>query len=62
MISSVQGNVGWVPANHAPQVSPREAAGEAEHDGDADDGAMAVKTAAPSNLPGYMGSRIDTLA
>ncbi len=63
MISFVQGNASWLQANHAPQVGAREAAGETENDGDADDSVRSAMKAAPAaQLPPYMGSRIDALA
>ncbi len=62
MISSIQGNAGWLPANHAPQVNAPEAAGERENDGDSDDAVRAVKTVPFARLPQYVGGRIDTLA
>ncbi|HTO21978.1 MAG TPA: hypothetical protein VMQ10_05810 [Spirochaetia bacterium] len=62
MISSVQGNPGWLQANHAAQASAPEMAGEKEHDGDADDAVRTAKAAPAAQLPAYMGGRIDTLA
>ena len=67
MISSIQGNAGWLPANHTPQVASRETAGEVENDGDSDDAARSVEAAASRNLPQFnlplfVGGRIDTLA
>ena len=62
MISSIQGNAGWLPASHAPQVSAPEMAGERERDGDADDSVRAVKAGPAAQLPPFMGRRIDTLA
>ncbi len=62
MIPSIQGNAGWLPTNHAPQVAARETPGEIENDGDSDDVAGSVKAPVSRNLPGYLGGRIDTLA
>lgn len=62
MISSIQSNAGWLPANHAPQVNASEGAGERENDGDSDDTVGAVKTAFSAPLSQYMGQKVDTLA
>ncbi len=62
MISSVQGSPGWLPANHASQVSAPEVPGEMENDGDSDDVAPAVKAPANRSFPEHMGNRINTLA
>jgi len=63
MISSIQSSAGWLPASHAPQVSPPEVRGEVENDGDGDDVSGSVKAAAASrSLPAYLGNRINTLA
>jgi hypothetical protein len=62
MISSIHGNASWLPASHASQVASREVPGEMEHDGDRDDIAGAVKTTSASSFPGYVGTKINTLA
>ncbi len=61
MISSIQGNAGWLPAGHASPVSSPEVRGEIENDGDSDDVAGSVK-AASRRFPESMGNRINTLA
>jgi len=62
MISSINGNAGWLPANHASHVASPEVRGEMENDGDSDDVAPAAKAPASGGFPGYMGNRINTLA
>jgi hypothetical protein len=62
MVSSIQNNASWLPASHASQVSSREVPGEAEHDGDGDDGVRSVNTVASWSYPRHMGNMVNTLA
>ena len=62
MISSINDSAGWLPANHASQVSRPEVPGEKENDGDSDDVAPQVKASAAASFPEYMGNRINALA
>ena len=65
MIQSLSSNLNLLHTTQMSSASMTERPGEAEHDGDADDGAAAVQNtsaAGTNNLPGYLGTRINTLA
>jgi len=62
MISSINGNAGWLPPHQAAQVASHEVPGEMENDGDRDDVAATAKAPASGGFPGFMGNRINTLA
>ena len=63
MIQPLSNHVGPLQANPMSSLGGAEKAGEAEHDGDSDNGGAsgpAVKSAAMSNLSSFMGTKINT--
>jgi hypothetical protein len=62
MVSSIQNNASGLPASHASQVSSLEVPGEAEHDGDRDDGVRSANAVAATSYPLHMGNKVNTLA
>ncbi len=67
MIQPLSNHSGLLQAAQLSTLGGAEKPGEAEHDGDSDDGGgngAAMKSVAMSNmnLPGYLGAKINTLA
>ncbi len=65
MIQPLSSHVGLLQSSQLSNLGGAEKPGEAEHDGDSDDGGAsgaAVGLATMSNLPGYLGTKINALA
>ncbi|HUX20832.1 MAG TPA: hypothetical protein VMW69_06305 [Spirochaetia bacterium] len=65
MIQPLSNHVGLLQSSQLSSLGGAEKPGEAEHDGDSDDGGAggsAVKATAMSPLSSFMGTKVNTLA